>query len=428
MKKILITFILLPILYSCSSSHIKLTQRGLNHYFESNFYKNQFVGFELYDVKDNKVVYQYQSDKYFTPASNTKIFTLYTGLHILPNQLPALQYEEKNDTLYIEGTGDPSFLHPFFKDSTTINFLKSKNEPITIYLDNFKDNAFGPGWSWGDYQYYYSPERSAFPIYGNIIAAYVQQNTPKTFPNYFKNNISLDTIPYHRDQFQNKFHISKTQNDTIEIPFITDESTLKNVLQDTIHLPVSITHKPLSGQKKYLYSIPSDSLYKRMMHVSDNFFAEQVLLMSSGILSHDTLKTSIAQNYILKHELEDIRQKPRWVDGSGLSRYNLFTPHSFVQVLAKLYKEIPQERLFNIFAVGGVSGTLKNSYKSNTTKPYIYAKTGSLSNNHNISGYLITDSGKVLIFSYMNNHYMQSSTNIKKQMEQLLLTIKKYYK
>ena len=55
-------------------------------------------------------------------------------------------------------------------------------------------------------------------------------------------------------------------------------------------------------------------------------------------------------------------------------------------------------------------------------KPYIYAKSGSLGNNYNLSGYLITNSGKVLAFSYMNNHFMNSSSKIKEKMQ---VTLKK---
>ena len=33
---------------------------------------------------------------------------------------------------------------------------------------------------------------------------------------------------------------------------------------------------------------------------------------------------------MLENQLKDIKQQPRWVDGSGLSRYNLFSPMSFV--------------------------------------------------------------------------------------------------
>ena len=151
-----------------------------------------------------------------------------------------------------------------------------------------------------------------------------------------------------------------------------------------------------------------------MMEVSDNFLAEQLLILASSTLS-DTLNSSKARDFILEKQLKDLNQKPRWVDGSGLSRYNLFTPISFVEVLTKMYKKIPRERLFSFFNVEGKSEILKTGF-SDEKAPYIYAKSGTLGNNYNLSGYLITDTNKVLIFSFMNNHFMHPNSKIKEQM------------
>ena len=69
-----------------------------------------------------------------------------------------------------------------------------------------------------------------------------------------------------------------------------------------------------------------------MMQESDNFLAEQLLLLASSTLS-DTLNTKTAIEYMLNNHLKDLKQQPRWVDGSGLSRYNLFSPEAIVYVL-----------------------------------------------------------------------------------------------
>ena len=165
-----------------------------------------------------------------------------------------------------------------------------------------------------------------------------------------------------------------------------------------------------------LKSVAYDSLYTKMLVESDNFIAEQLLLqVGNQVDSSYSVKKAI--QYALNNYFQDIPQKPRWVDGSGLSRYNLFTPESLVYLLTKMYREIPREKLLSYFPVGGVSGTLENYYKMK--KPFIYAKSGTLSNNHNLSGYLIAKKGKVLIFSYMNNHYQGSSVIRKREMEVL---------
>ncbi|MCB0459345.1 MAG: D-alanyl-D-alanine carboxypeptidase, partial [Flavobacteriaceae bacterium] len=56
-----------------------------------------------------------------------------------------------------------------------------------------------------------------------------------------------------------------------------------------------------------------------------------------------------------------------------------------------------------------------------------YAKSGTLSNNYNLSGYIVTKRGNVFIFSYMNNHYVIPLSEVKKEIEETLLTIYNNY-
>jgi len=178
-------------------------------------------------------------------------------------------------------------------------------------------------------------------------------------------------------------------------------------------------------EKMILSGILTDSINKRMMQESDNFLAEQLLLLASSTLS-DTLNTGTAIEYMLENHLKDLKQPPRWVDGSGLSRYNLFSPEAMVYVLNAIHREVPKERLFHLFAEGGESGTISDWYQGNP-QPYIYAKTGTLGNNHNISGYLITKSGKTLIFSFMNNHFTNPASEIKQQMQYVFEWVRDNY-
>ncbi len=170
---------------------------------------------------------------------------------------------------------------------------------------------------------------------------------------------------------------------------------------------------------KTIYSIKSDSLYKRMLHVSDNMIAEQIMLLVSKA---DTLNTSKSIDYIAKTYLTDLPDKPRWVDGSGLSRYNLITPRSLVKVLEKLYKEVPTQRLFTLLSTGGLTGNLKNSFQADI--PFIFAKSGSYSNNYNLSGYLVGQSGKTYAFSFMNNNFLKPMVQIRKEVERILTDLR----
>ena len=155
---------------------------------------------------------------------------------------------------------------------------------------------------------------------------------------------------------------------------------------------------------KIVYSVPSDLLYEEMMQASDNFISEQILLMCAST-TFDTLNTKKIINHAIKNLMSDSPDKPIWRDGSGLSRYNLFTPQTMIYLLNKIHTSIPEERIFEIFPTGKTSGTIKNWYA-----PYVHAKTGTLSNKHCLSGYIETKKGKTLIFSFMHNNYITSST------------------
>ncbi|MDO8993387.1 MAG: D-alanyl-D-alanine carboxypeptidase [Daejeonella sp.] len=203
----------------------------------SEILNDHFTGFSLYDLSKRKMISGLNDDKYFTPASNTKLFTFYASLKLLKDSIAGLQYVERGDSLIFWGTADPSFLDPQFKEQRVLQKLNATGKKIYRAKGMFTGDFYGVGWTYD--------------------------------------------------------------------------------------------------------------------------------------------------------ELGD------------------------------------QDRLFNLLPQGGKTGTLKNLFKAD--KPYVFAKTGSLSNNHNLSGYLITASGKKLIFSFMNNNFTRPTAEIRSEMEKLITQIYKNY-
>jgi len=208
------------------------------------------------------------------------------------------------------------------------------------------------------------------------------------------------------------------------IPFIVSPDLIASLLSDTLHKRIEVIENFHPKSFQTLYQATADTLYRRLMQQSDNFIAEQLMLMCADKL-FDTLNTAKAITYAKEHLFNDLPDELLWRDGSGLSRYNLFTPLSIVKILYKLHTEIPENRLFSIFPAGGVSGTIKAWYGN--ADPYIFAKTGTLANRHCLSGYLKTNGGKTLIFSFMHNNYTSGSNVYKKEMEKVLKWISENY-
>lgn len=404
---------------------LKSQYEWIQNHLESDFYKNQFTGFYLQDAETAEVLFDYNGEKYFTPASNVKILSLYSAMKVLPDSIPALRYERKNGNLYIEGLGDPTFLHPEFRSvNRAIDFLK--NEPGDIYLSwgKFEGTRLGLGWSWEDYEKHYSPERSEFPLYGNMATLRKGKSGPSAFPLTLADSVEYQESLFSRDFYENKFYLGSRNGNSTRIPFVVKDELIRQMLSEAVGKEVFLNDKLLGKNAKVLFSLPSDLVYKRMMEVSDNFLAEQILLMVSAQIS-GSMSSEKAINYMKTRHLKSMPEDPVWVDGSGLSRYNLFTPRTMVHVLDKLYKEFPEERLFNIFAVGGRTGTLKGNYGGKT--PYVYAKSGTLSNNYCLSGYLKTKSGRTLIFSVMNNHFQKQNWQVRQETQKLLEFLRDNY-
>jgi len=387
------------------------------------------IGFSVYDPTTKIFLYNYQGDKYFIPASNTKIITCYAAMKYLGDSLVGLRYVNKgNGTVEVEASGDPSFLHPDFRFQPVYDFLKKQNS-ILLTDQNWKAKSLGMGWAWDDYESDYMAERSMLPIYGNVVH-FNKSKQPQPIPAFFNNVLSNATkitnglYGIKRQLNANQFSTVPSKNvfAATDIPFFTgDNSLLANLLQDTLKTSVQLAHFTLERfpDVHLIHTQPTDSLLKIMMHRSDNFFAEQSLLMVSNQLLGEMSSPKIIDS-LLNSDLKDLPQKPKWVDGSGLSRYNLFTPQDFVAVLLKMKTEFAWDRITTILASGG-SGTLGNYYKNISGK--IYAKTGSLSNNVALSGYLVTKSGKTLIFSVLVSNYMGSGPAIRKNVETFLTSI-----
>ncbi|AFM03209.1 D-alanyl-D-alanine carboxypeptidase (penicillin-binding protein 4) [Bernardetia litoralis DSM 6794] len=445
-KKLLLSLLISFCLISFSSIAQHKTEEkntdyisNLNQVFQEDCFRDSFHGFVLYDLDSSKYLFEYNADKYFTPASNVKIASLFAATKILNERLPSLTYFEKGDSLIFWGTGDPTFLHPIFRNSAVIDFLllKSKTKKLFFSTTNYEDEPFGDGWAWEDYRTSYGIEKSAFPIYGNAVYFEADPSCEiEVFPEIFKDSIQENSeiktknFTIKRDLGINSFEYNigdlyykkgKT------IPFHITPELITTLLNDKLDLEVTHLEYPMPENTAIFYTAKSDKMYKRMMQRSDNFLAEQTLLMCSAEL-FGTLSTQRVINYLDANYFNKFYNKPRWVDGSGLSRYNLFTPRNFVEMLKSIRKDMGEEKLFETLAIGGKAGTLRRRYEyPKKSTPFLYGKTGTISNNHCLSGFIVTKTGRKLCFSFQNNHHRESSKTIGNKMEEILTRVYKEY-
>jgi len=389
-------------------------------------FTDHFTGFALYDPVAQKTLISHNADKAFTPASNTKLFSFYAGLLALPDSLPALRYVVRGDSLIFWGTGNPLLLHPDLPDTIALRFLLNRPERLFYSAANYTGPRLGPGWAWSDYDADYSCELAPLPLYGNFVRfTYPNGGPPDRRPDVFvqppffvDSTVVSTERPTPRDvqRDEHRNHFVRPPNNRPfrqDVPFRWSPELAVRLLSDTLNRPVGLVKIAQPSNSLLLRGTPTDSLYKRTLHVSDNSFAEQILLMASAQQGDPILnpgRIRALTDSVGLGKLTGIR----WADGSGLSRYNLFTPNSLIALLKQIQAKVPQQRLFTLLPAGGQSGTLRGMYKL-TDKPFVFAKSGSLSGVYNLSGYIVTRKGRVLLFSMMHNNFTQSTTDIRQR-------------
>jgi D-alanyl-D-alanine carboxypeptidase/D-alanyl-D-alanine-endopeptidase (penicillin-binding protein 4) len=427
-----ILFIVAAIAMVLSACSVRQAQKTL---LSSEGVKGAHIGIAIYNDTKGQWLTKYQSDHYFTPASNTKILATYLGLQFLGDSLPGWKMAENADTLFLMPLGDPSFMHPEFRYQPVVDIIKNTKKQVVIVGNNQDQfEIFGSGWSWADYDQDYQPERSRMPIYGNVVHFYQSNkklNAIKPFY-FFRDYVDLDKVEeknWTRNMSGNRFYTTNESNKRkyFQVPFSQQYAPLLlavDLLCDTLGKNIKFQNyipEPINAFKT-VKTVPTDSLLKIMMLRSDNFYADQIVLMASEKLL-GRMDDAALIDTVSKALFTNLPQPMRWVDGSGLSRYNLNTPENYIAILQQMQARFGEDRVKNIFEKGG-EGTIAAYYKN--FPGTMYAKTGTLGGQVALSGFIYTPKQQKLYFSVLvANHMSPSSTQVRRAVETYLTMVTK---
>ncbi len=389
---------------ACTSSRI-------NQAFKLGHLDEQASGILIQELGSGKVVFQHDADHYFMPASNAKLVTFLEANRILKDSIPAYRYLEMADTLYFWGTGDPSLLHPDLHGDALLKKLSETNKVLVLADSDENVRPLGSGWAWDDYSDDYSAEISSIPMYNNQVRITQKAGVRNVSPAYFTSQvINAKGLSSKRTYHANLFEVPNIKNDFIEvIPFITSAKQSAEILSFEINKPILHQPMPFDGRSRLAYAGKLDSLFVPMLHSSDNQIAEQLLYLIAAQKNWVGPTNKIIEN--LKKE-DSLLLPLKWVDGSGLSRYNLMRPKDLVQVLRLLKEEIGEDRLFKLLPESGSTGTIRRMVPDDKRSRF-YAKSGSFGNTYNLSGYYLNAQGKWYVFSIMSNLGNQSIVNMR---------------
>ena len=429
LKLLFIAVATIMILSACS---VRQAQKTL---LNSEGVKGAHVGIAIYNDSKEQWLSKYQSDHYFTPASNVKILATYLGLQFLGDSLPGWKMAENADTLFLMPLGDPSFMHPEFKYQPVVDIIKNTNKQVVIVGNNQDQfEIFGSGWSWADYAEDYQPERSRMPIYGNVVHFYQSNKKLEAIkPFYFFKDIvdlgKAEEKNWSRSRTGNRFFTTNENNKSkyFQVPFSQEDMPMVKALEllnDTLSKKISFQKQSTLPATSYktIKTVATDSLLKIMMLRSDNFYADQIVLMASEQL-FGKMDDAALLDSTKKLFFADLPQKMRWADGSGLSRYNLNTPENYIAILQQIHAKFGEVRVKNIFEKGG-EGTISAYYKN--FPGTMYAKTGTLGGQVALRGFIYTPKQQKLYFSVLvANHMSPSSTQVRRAVETYLTKVTK---
>lgn len=345
---------------------------------------NQFPGFSgilIKDLNTQEVLFSYNEDKLFTPASLTKIFTLLAALEIFDEEQHAYPtsfyfsstiFGEINGDLYIVGSGDPTQSPEVIRKIADVLVQKFSIRYISgdIVLDNSKflpEEFLGRGWMWDDKN----------PLIGAL--------TVKGYKVKEKQNSYLNTMPLLWGKI------------------FSQELSEKGV---KIEGDIRIGKVQEGLRVKYVYySDTLDKILAYMMKKSDNQSAENIFRTFAPEDNPEGVST-IARAIASLEEVIDTALGLKWgkdyilVDGSGLSEYNLMTPTHLVEAITYLYQKY-DFKILDYFANTKEKGTLKERLSFQ-----VWGKTGTLSSASALAGILQTKNKRWVVFSLMENNFI----------------------
>lgn len=403
---------------------------------KSTILPRHHFGFCLYDMDSSKVVFGKKENQHFTPASNTKVYTLFSSLKHLGDSIAGIHYVERGDSLIFWGTGDPTFLHPRLDTRKVYDFLKNSNKKLFYVIQETSESTYRNGWSIEDYQEDYQPDIAPFPIYGNLVKISGNGSGLVATPSYFDKLIGIREKPHHRfwvsrEMHSNHFEMSNLRvpkNYNTHKPFIWSDSLVVRLLQDTLKKDIGMLKDYARPEDlKTVYSANRNVILREMMLPSDNFLAEHLTMLVSDKI-YNGFYTDSLRGYMQETYYNKFQDTIFLRDGSGLSTYNKITPRNMVDLLVAIKDMIPNDsQRFLFFPAGGIDGTLKTAYSLDQGVPFVWAKTGTINSVHCQSGYIVTRTGRKYAFSFLNNNYAVPTSYIRKEMVRIMTFIRQNY-
>ena len=156
---------------------------------------------------------------------------------------------------------------------------------------------------------------------------------------------------------------------------------------------------------------------------SDNYLAENVFKMI-GAHGGNYRDNAGQAKKVIHRELQILGipcEECELNDGSGLSRRNLVTAESIMNILRTADKMPFSEDFHSTLSIAGMDGTLEKRMRNSLAENNLHGKTGTLRNVSSLSGYVRTLDGERIAFSFLfNGNYVSSYKDLEDELGKTL--------
>ncbi|MEL6397843.1 MAG: D-alanyl-D-alanine carboxypeptidase/D-alanyl-D-alanine-endopeptidase [Cyanobacteria bacterium J06626_4] len=404
------------------------------------------VGIQI-ETLDGEAIYSRSGDRFFVPASTLKLVTtaaLLTELgpdyRIRTSVLGTVDGVGRA-TLQVVGYGDPSFDRSDLADlASQVSELNVRQVDI-LYGDDsaFAGEAVNPNWEWEDVQAGYGAPVNALILEENEIGLSLHPQTvgqplqvvwdvPSQGAGWTIENTTRTVAPGEsefvsvgRDLSQPVLRVAGqlvagSTPEPVSLAEPNPGPAFLNAMQTALAgqgievQQVRLGPLPSTQNWGVLAVVQSPSLAELLIPTnqsSNNLYAEALLKMLGSRRNPSAEDATAGGIAIALNRLQTLGLDPAdvvMVDGSGLARKNLITPAALVDVL-QIMARSPQADVFReSLAVAGQSGTLRHRWLDTPVEGQLSGKTGAISRNFALAGYLQPERYAPVAFTiFLNN-------------------------
>ena len=279
--------------------------------------------------------------------------------------------------------GSPA--HIQWRDGDT--YLSLQNDLITIPADGETDFGIER-----------HPGTSRVRIYGHLAA----ESEPIRFPLAIENPAEFAALRFKRLLEARGIRVGgiATRHRPLTLEDIPSEPE-DNITRDV--QTVKTDAGPVREIIAALEAAPLSESLRRISKDSENLHAD-LLLRRLGLLDGTgSRRFGVAKLEAFMTEAGISKSSYALSGGSGMSIYNRISPRAMVELLAFAARQDWFETWLADQPIGGVDGTLERRFVGTGLDGRIFAKTGTLNGANALSGVMIADSGRRLLFSIFAN-------------------------